>query len=101
MVNWILSQKTGLPNVNLLFVSAVMVPLQGFFNALIYSIDVAVPVVNFRMQDDWSPRVVDWQSGETDWAGWWVRSWEWLQVSFGWAFSLLFVSAIGGIIRRD
>ena len=71
------------------------------FNALIYSIDVAVPVVNFRMQDDWSPRVVDWQSGETDWAGWWVRSWEWLQVGFGWAFSLLFVSAIGGIIRRD
>jgi hypothetical protein len=71
------------------------------FNALIYSIDVAVPVVNFRMQDDWSPRVVDWRSGETDWSGWWVRSWEWLQVSFGWAFSLLFVSAIGGIIRRD
>lgn len=71
------------------------------FNALIYSIDVAVPVVNFRMQDDWSPRVVDWRSGETDWSGWWVRSWEWLQVGFGWAFSLLFVSAIGGIIRRD
>lgn len=71
------------------------------FNALVYSIDVAVPVVNFRMQDDWSPRVVGWKSGATDWTGWWVRSWEWLQVAFGWAFSLLFVSAIGGIIRRD
>ncbi|MEP0943222.1 MAG: hypothetical protein ABJH20_16080 [Rhizobiaceae bacterium] len=71
------------------------------FNALIYSIDVAVPVVDFRMQDDWSPRVVDWQTGNTDWTGWWVRSWEWLQVGFGWTFSLLFVSAIGGIIRRD
>ncbi|NKB54454.1 MAG: hypothetical protein GKR97_19985 [Rhizobiaceae bacterium] len=71
------------------------------FNALIYSIDVAIPVVDFRMQEDWSPRVVDWQSGETDWAGWWVRSWEWLQILLGWAFSLLFVSAIGGIIRRD
>lgn len=71
------------------------------FNALIYSIDVAIPVVNFRMQDDWSPRVVDWQTGAHDWAGWWVRSWEWLQILLGWAFSLLFVSAIGGIIRRD
>ncbi|MEP1429813.1 MAG: hypothetical protein ABJO58_10145 [Rhizobiaceae bacterium] len=71
------------------------------FNALIYSIDVAVPVVNFRMQEDWSPRVVDWQSGEHDWGGWFVRSWEWLQILLGWAFSLLFVSAIGGIIRRD
>ncbi len=71
------------------------------FNALIYSIDVAIPVVDFRMQNDWSPRVVDWQNGKTDWAGWWVRSWEWLQILLGWAFSLLFVSAIGGIIRRD
>ena len=71
------------------------------FNALVYSIDVAIPVVNLRMQDDWSPRVVNWQTGEHDWAGWWMRSWEWLQILLGWAFSLLFVSAIGGIIRRD
>jgi hypothetical protein len=71
------------------------------FNALVYSIDTAVPVVSFRMQQDWSPRVVDWQSGAHDWAGWSVRFWEWVQIGLGWAFSLLFVSAIGGIIRRD
>ena len=71
------------------------------FNALIYSIDIALPVVDFRMQSDWSPRVVDWKSGRHDWPGWWVRVWEWIQIGLGWTFSLLFVSALGGIIRRD
>ncbi len=78
------------------------------FNAFVYSLDVAIPVVNFRMEDDWSPRVVDWKTGNAPkwsafpkWGGWWVRSWEWVQILLGWAFSLLFVSAISGVIRRD
>ena len=71
------------------------------FNALVYSLDTAIPVVNFRMEDDWAPRVVNWKTGLHDWPGWWVRIWEWVQIGLGWAFSLLFVSAIGGVIRRD
>jgi len=71
------------------------------FNALVYSLDTAIPVVNFRMEDDWAPRVVDWQTGRHDWAGWLVRCWEWIQIGLGWVFSLLFVSAIGGVVRRD
>ncbi len=71
------------------------------FNSFVYSLDIAIPVVNFRMEDDWSPRVVDWQSGEHEPYGWWVRTWEWFQIGAGWALSLLFVSAIGGVIRRD
>ncbi len=79
------------------------------FSSVVYSVDVAIPVVNFRMESDWSPRVVDWQTGDTGiwynpatWqAGWWVRLWEWVQIAFGWVLSLLFVSAIGGVIRRD
>lgn len=70
------------------------------FNALIYSADVALPIVNFRMEADWSPRVVDWTTGEADRRGWWVRTWEWVQIALGWLLSLLFASAIGGIIRR-
>ncbi|MEE9315204.1 MAG: hypothetical protein V3V02_11200 [Rhizobiaceae bacterium] len=71
------------------------------FNAIIYSIDTAIPVVNFRMEADWSPRVVTWDEGKPYSLGWWVRTWEWVQIAFGWGFSLLFVSAIGGVIRRD
>ena len=78
------------------------------FSAFIYSADIALPIVNFRMEDDWSPRVVDWETGQapvslgfiqTNW-GWWIRSWEWVQIGLGWLLSLLFVSAVGGIIRR-
>lgn len=78
------------------------------FNALIYSLDVALPIVNLRMQDDWSPRVVTWETGKYDGfatylpgtLGGWVRAWEWVQITLGWLLSLLFASAIGGIIRR-
>ena len=71
------------------------------FNAIAYSIDTAIPVVNLRMESDWSPRVVTWDEGLPYSPGWWVRTWEWLQIAFGWGFSLLFVSAIGGVIRRN
>ncbi|MEE9375882.1 MAG: hypothetical protein V3V04_06065 [Rhizobiaceae bacterium] len=71
------------------------------FNAIIYSIDTAIPVVNFRMEADWSPRVVTWDGGKSYSLGWWVRTWEWVQIALGWGLSLLFVSAIGGVIRRD
>lgn len=71
------------------------------FSSIIYSLDTAIPVVNFRMENDWSPRVVHWETGNADWKGWMVRSWEWVQIGLGWALSLLFVSAISGVIRRD
>ena len=71
------------------------------FNAIVYSFDTAIPVVNLRMESDWSPRVVTWDKGLPYSPGWWVRTWEWLQIGFGWGFSLLFVSAIGGVIRRN
>lgn len=78
------------------------------FSALVYSADVALPIVNFRMEDDWSPRLADWKTGAVPpignnppWGwGWWVRTWEWIQIGLGWMLSLLFVSAVGGIIRR-
>ena len=71
------------------------------FSAFIYSVDTAIPVVNFRMESDWSPRVVTWDEGKYYFPGRLVRAWEWIQIALGWGFSLLFVSAIGGVIRRD
>ncbi|MEM7250876.1 MAG: hypothetical protein AAF493_05615 [Pseudomonadota bacterium] len=69
------------------------------FSALMYSADIALPIINFRQQSDWAPRVVNHQ-GENSPLGRAVRVWEWLETVLGWALSLLFVSAIGGIIRR-
>ena len=69
------------------------------FQSFIYSADVALPVVNLRMEIDWAPRVVT-VDGKRDWFGWWVRSFEWLLIVSGWILSLLFVSAVGSSLRR-
>lgn len=69
------------------------------FQSFIYAADVALPVINLRMENDWAPRVV-YTDGTRDWFGWWVRSWEWFLIAAGWILSLLFVSAVGSSIRR-
>jgi len=69
------------------------------FQSFIYAADVALPVINLRMEDDWAPRVV-YTDGTRDEFGWWVRTYEWFLIAAGWILSLLFVSAVGSSIRR-
>lgn len=69
------------------------------FHAFIYAADVALPVVNLRMEVDWAPRVV-FTDGTRDNFGWWVRLYEWFLIASGWILSLLFVSAVGSSIRK-
>ena len=69
------------------------------FASFFYSADVALPIINLRQQEDWSPRVVD-HNGKRIWSGYAVRLWEWLATVLGWVLSLMFVSAVGGFIRR-
>lgn len=69
------------------------------FQSFIYAADVALPVINLRMESDWAPRVV-FTDGSRDWFGWWIRTWEWFLITAGWILSLLFVSAVGSSIRR-
>lgn len=69
------------------------------FMALMYSADVALPIINLRQQEDWSPRVVD-HTGKPILSGHLVRWWEWTVTVLGWILSLMFVSAVGGFIRR-
>jgi hypothetical protein len=69
------------------------------FNSFIYTLDVALPVVNFRMEEDWAPRVVHTDGSPNSW-GWSVRLYEWILIAAGWILSLVFVSAVGSSIRR-
>ncbi len=71
------------------------------FDPFWYSMDVAIPLINLRQQEDWAPRVTSYDTGERDMLGWIVRLWEWIETLAGWLLSLLFVSAVGGIIRRE
>ena len=50
---------------------------------LVYAADIALPIVNLRMETDWAPRVVD-TSGNRDRFGWWVRVFEWFSIVAGW-----------------
>jgi len=69
------------------------------FQSFFYAVDVALPVVNFRMEDDWSPRVVH-TDGTPNNIGYAVRYYEWFLIMAGWILSLLFVSAVGSSLRR-
>ncbi len=69
------------------------------FQSFIYAADIALPVVNLRMEADWAPRVV-FTDGSRDNFGWWVRMYEWFLIAAGWILSLLFVSAVGSSIRK-
>ncbi|MGB7285971.1 MAG: polymer-forming cytoskeletal protein, partial [Salaquimonas sp.] len=69
------------------------------FQSFIYAADIALPIVNLRMESDWSPRVVN-TDGSRNWWGYSVRAFEWFLIIAGWVLSLLFASAVGGIIRR-
>lgn len=65
-----------------------------------YSLDVLLPIIDFRQHNDWAPRVV-YDGGQRNWWGWSVRKLEWMQTAFGWLLSLLLVSSVTGIIRKD
>jgi hypothetical protein len=71
------------------------------FHPLIYSIDVGIPLVEFKQEADWSPRVTKPAYGHPDTLGVWVRRFQYFQIISGWVLSLLFVSAVSGIIRKD
>ena len=85
---------------HLLDCAAAMPSEYSGFEPLLYSADVVLPIINLRQKIDWAPRIVyadgnRWPLGEL------VRNWEWFQIVAGWMLSLLFVSAIGGAIRRE
>ncbi len=70
------------------------------FYAPVYSLDILLPIIDFRLQEDWAPRIRK-PDGTRDWLGWTVRFVEWVETFLGWILSLLLVSGVTGIIRRE
>ena len=99
------------------------------YSPWLYALDVLLPIVDLRQENDWAPRVTDetgaviapWsQSAPWGWGvavrflewipgfeaskwgwGYAVRLFEWLLILVGWGLSALLVGAVTGIIRRD
>lgn len=64
------------------------------FNSLVYAIDTALPFVDLHQEDYWLP--------DTNEAGLTRYSyWLWIHIALGWFFSLLGVSAVTGIIKKE
>ncbi|MEX0969030.1 MAG: hypothetical protein WD046_01145 [Paracoccaceae bacterium] len=64
------------------------------FNALAYSLDTLLPIVDLEMQHYWIP-------DERTTFGALIRVALWLQIIAGWALSLLAVAGFSGLIKTD
>jgi hypothetical protein len=66
------------------------------FDPLVYSLDLALPVVNLQMAQWWTPdEAAAWQWAEA------TRRWKWGQIILGWALSLLAVAGFSGLVKTD
>lgn len=59
------------------------------FNAIVYSIDVFVPLVDLHQVKYRLP------------TGWWLRSYLWIHIGLGWVLTTLFVVGLTGLVRRE
>lgn len=70
------------------------------FNAFIYALDISLPVIDLGIEKAWAPRST-FPNGTNHFEGWAVRFLLYAHTLTGWILSLLFVSAVSGIIRKD
>jgi hypothetical protein len=77
------------------------------FSPFAYSLDVLLPVVNLRQEDNWLPVVPPlrdsslWEDATSVSAGHAVRLLIWFEMIYGWIASLLLVATMSGFARRN
>jgi hypothetical protein len=79
---------------------AALPPEHTQFNAVMYSLDVILPLVDLRQEGDWAP-ITHARHGGRLWEGEIVRALMWIQILFGWITSLLLASAAGRLVQKD
>ena len=77
------------------------------FSPLMYSLDVLLPVVDLKQENDWAPMI------PTPKASWpeelfthWtlkhvVQAFLWFEILFGWISSLMFGAVVSGLSKRS
>ncbi len=71
------------------------VPSYPQFNALIYSADTVLPVVDLEMQKSWIPDESQGIIGRS------ARVYLWFQIFMGWLLSLLALAGFAGLVKSD
>jgi hypothetical protein len=64
------------------------------FNAVMYSLDTFLPIVNLRQKDYWVAK------GGTGCAEW-LRYYYWLHISAGWVLTTLGIAGLTGLVKKD
>ena len=64
------------------------------FNAVAYSADLLIPIVNLGQEDAWAPST---SRSPWGWHAWWVR---WVAKVLGWVITALGAAAVTGAIRK-
>ena len=64
------------------------------FQAIVYSADVFLPVVDLHQEEYWGPN-------ENSDFGWFVRIYVWIHIGFGWILTTILVVGFTGIVRQD
>lgn len=64
------------------------------FNAVAYSADLLIPIVNLGQESAWAPST---SRSAWGWHAWWMR---WVIKAFGWVITALGAAAVTGAIRK-
>lgn len=70
------------------------------FNALFYSLDLILPLVDLQQDRDWSPTVTEPDGVTMLVPGAIARFTMWAEILLGWFFSLIFVAALTGLTKN-
>jgi hypothetical protein len=72
------------------------------FNALAYSLDLILPLVELQQDKDWAPIIGKSAGAEGQWTlGSVTRLVMWFEILFGWLSSLLLVAVLTGLTNRE
>lgn len=71
------------------------------FNPWIYSADLILPLVNLQQEADWSPIVMKDDGKTVIWGAAITRWFMWFEILFGWVASLLLVTVLGNLVKKD
>jgi hypothetical protein len=75
------------------------------FNALFYSLDVFLPILNLHQEDYWQPNTlgeknkITGESTYNPW-GWLLIGWMYLQILAGWVLTTMLLGGLSGLIRN-
>jgi hypothetical protein len=73
----------------------------GSFQAVAYSLDVFLPIIDLGQADRWLPKsTVEWQPFGWTTSGFIIQVYIWVQIVLGWVVSTLAVVAFTGLVRK-